>query len=242
MGLALPGGLAVVLAVLVLVQLLNNNRRTRHAYLVTSLAATAVLLTVFRLGNLSWADAGLGGAGLAEGARWLPVLVGLTALGYLGAVLLPATRRLFLDRRAEDARPATAAYQVLVRIPLGTVVLEEVAFRGVLYGLLSHLSGTAWATTVSSVLFGLWHIPPSRDLPRLNTVAARMPAALLVPAAVLVTALAGVLLCEVRRRSGGLLAPIALHWAINAFAYLTAFAVTRRGRRRGWGVASAPPR
>src|SRR5439155_2853915 len=121
-------------------------------------------------------------------------------------------------------------YQALVRIPLGTVVLEEVAFRGVLYGLLLHPAGVVWATAVSSALFGLWHILPSGDLPDLNPAAGRAfrrRRLLVVPAAVVVTALAGVVFCEVRRRSGSLLAPAALHWAINAVGYVTAFLVIR---------------
>jgi membrane protease YdiL (CAAX protease family) len=224
MGLAVP----VVLVVLVLaVVALLNNRLARRAYLLTSLTATAVLLAVYARTGLGRADAGLV---LGAGLWWAPALVALTGLGFLGAVLLPATRRLFVDRRAEDTRPRTVAYEVLVRIPFGTVLFEEVAFRGVLYGLLSSAYGTRPATVVSSALFGLWHVPPSRDLAGLNPSAARLRR-LVVPAAVLGTAAAGVLLCEVRRRSGTLLAPIALHWSANAFAYLAALAVTRRAGR-----------
>jgi membrane protease YdiL (CAAX protease family) len=38
--------------------------------------------------------------------------------------------------------------------------------------------------------------------------------------AVLFTAAAGALLCEHRRDSGSLLAPIGLHWSTNALGYL----------------------
>jgi len=38
--------------------------------------------------------------------------------------------------------------------------------------------------------------------------------------AVLFTAAAGALLCELRRRSGSLLAPMGLHWSTNALGYL----------------------
>jgi uncharacterized protein len=37
------------------------------------------------------------------------------------------------------------------------------------------------------------------------------------------TTLAGVVFCELRRRSGGLLAPFALHWAVNALGLLVAW-------------------
>src|SRR5438034_6546879 len=178
--------LSLVVAVLVVANLFNN-RFVRSAYLATSLVTTAVLLVIFRLGRFTWADAGLARDSLASGARWALVLVLVVAAGYAVAALLPATRRLLVDRRVEHAGAGQLAYQALVRIPLGTVVLEEVAFRGVLYGLLLHTAGIVWATAVSSALFGLWHILPSGDLPDLNPAAGRAfrrRRLLVVPAAV----------------------------------------------------------
>jgi uncharacterized protein len=57
-----------------------------------------------------------------------------------------------------------------VLIPIGTVLLEEVAFRGVLWGLLPTARGTAVATIGSSVLFSLWHVLPSLGLDSDNAV------------------------------------------------------------------------
>ena len=42
---------------------------------------------------------------------------------------------------------------------------------------------------------------------------------------VLFTALAGVVFCEVRRRSGSVLASVGLHWAVNALSVLASAAV-----------------
>jgi len=222
----------VAVALLVVANLLNN-RWARWAYVPTSLVTAALLLGVLRLAGLAWSDAGLGRAEAARGARWALVLVALVAAGCFVGALIPATRRVFLDRRAEQVGIGSAAYQVLVRIPLGTVVLEEVAFRGVLYGLLRP-DGIAWATAVSSLLFGLWHLLPARELPKLNPTIDRMFDArppLVVAAVVIATALAGVVLCELRRRSGSLLAPIGVHWAFNALGFATAAVVTRWRRR-----------
>ena len=48
-------------------------------------------------------------------------------------------------------------------MPFGTVLLEEVGFRGALHGLLGRATaGTA--TAVSSALFGLWHVLPAIDM------------------------------------------------------------------------------
>jgi membrane protease YdiL (CAAX protease family) len=85
------------------------------------------------------------------------------------------------------AGPAELAYQVLLRMPVGTVLLEEVAFRGALYGMLRHSAGTSWATAVSAALFGLWHVLPAAGLVRDNPVAGRVfdrRRALIVPVSV----------------------------------------------------------
>jgi CAAX protease family protein len=49
---------------------------------------------------------------------------------------VPVTCPWFEDQRvAEVDTPVELAYQALVRIPFGSAVLEEFAFRGVLVGL-----------------------------------------------------------------------------------------------------------
>ena len=75
----------------------------------------------------------------------------------MGAAL-PLTREAFRDTRYRlDWEHALLTAFVL--IPVGTVLLEEIAFRGVLWGLLRRVrgGGTVIATIVSSVLFGLMH-------------------------------------------------------------------------------------
>ena len=221
-------GLAIVL--LVLANLLNN-RWAARAYVVTCVATTAVLLALLPLAGLGWADAGLARADLVEGARWGLACAGIVAAGYLIGALLPRTRVWFVDRRAERAGPRDLWYQMGVRIPFGTVLLEEVAFRGVLYGLAAAAYGPAWAVLLSSVLFGLWHVLPSRGAVRDNRGAGQAfgaRPALVVPAAVVASALAGLVLLELRRRTGSLVPALSVHWATNALGYLTAYLVTKR--------------
>jgi hypothetical protein len=68
--------------------------------------------------------AGGAAAGAAIGAALtLPLFVGAAA---------PATAARLADRRVAGLCGRRLAYQVLVRIPLGTALVEEVAFRGVL--------------------------------------------------------------------------------------------------------------
>ncbi len=221
---------AVGLTVAVLVAAnLVMHRRPGLFGLVTAVVAVVLLLGVLRWAGGTRADAGLAPGTLARGARWALALIGLVGIVYLAGALLPATRMLFEDRRYAGMNGGELRMRVLVLVPVGTVLLEETAFRGVLYGLVRRARGAAWATIVSSLLFGLWHVLPSLHLatekPALTAVFGHsaLGAALAVLSAVLFTAGAGALFCELRRRSDSLLAPMGLHWAVNALGYLVGF-------------------
>ncbi|WP_234440487.1 CPBP family intramembrane glutamic endopeptidase [Streptomyces rimosus] len=218
----------VTVAVLAVANVVNNRWAPSFGVLTGVVVSALLLGVLFRAGG-GWADAGLGAATLRSGALWAVVLVGLVAAGYATAALLPVTRGLFADERYGGLTGGQVALRVLVTVPVGTVLLEEVAFRGVLYGLVLRVRGAVWATAVSSVLFGVWHVLPSlglaTDKPALTPLFGRSAFGVVaaVVAAVLFTGAAGVLFCELRRRSGSLLAPMGLHWAVNAFGYLVGF-------------------
>ncbi|MDG9712727.1 CPBP family intramembrane glutamic endopeptidase [Streptomyces sp. DH10] len=220
-----------VLAVLVAANLLNN-WLAPDAYVPTCVAAAAALLLIARWDGLTRADLGLDKAALHRGLRWSFVLVGAVIAVFLAGLALPVTREAFEDERAVGLTVGKLLWRVLIRVPVGTVLLEEIAFRGVLWAMVRRRRGTAWATAASSSLFGLWHVLPSRGLSRANEAVAVLgtgPAgtALSVAAAVVATTAAGVVLCELRRRSGSLLAPASLHWALNGFGYVLAWALPR---------------
>ncbi|MGW1463313.1 CPBP family intramembrane glutamic endopeptidase [Streptomyces sp. NPDC002308] len=230
--LPLNGAIALTIAILVATNLVNHV--FLHGWgLVVSLVVTAILLGVWKWSGGTWPEAGLGRGTWARGARWAAVLIGLVGLVYLVGALLPATRDLFEDQRNSGLSGAEVAWRMLIQVPIGTVLLEEVAFRGVLYGLLVRARGTVTATVVSSALFGMWHILPSlhlaTDKPALAGFFGTSSAGTVIAAvvadigAVLFTAASGVLFCELRRRSGSLLPPMGLHWATNALGYLTGF-------------------
>jgi membrane protease YdiL (CAAX protease family) len=101
----------------------------------------------------------------------------------------------------------------------------------VLWGLLRRIGGTVVATTVSSALFGLWHILPSLGLATDNEAIGsavgqgRSAQVIAVLGTVVFTGLSGVVFCELRRRSGSILAPAGLHWAVNGLSVLASAAV-----------------
>jgi membrane protease YdiL (CAAX protease family) len=218
--------LAVVLLVLAVINVWVH-LGPRHVHVVTGPLAAAALLLVGRLAGLSWSELGLGRQDVARGAVVGALAAAAVAAVYGVAVAVPFTRGAFRDTRYQIG-PGPALYLSLVTIPLGTVLFEEVAFRGVLWGLLARDFGVPTATVVSACLFGLWHVLPALDLARTNTTvrgrgAGDSPKVLrTVLATVAFTTVAGVVFAELRWRSGSLLAPVGLHWATNGLGVLAA--------------------
>ena len=99
------------------------------------------------------------------------LLVGGTALVFALGMIIPATQHAFIDTRIGNATLGQMLLVVLVQIPLGTVVLEEVAFRGVLPALMGASPAIRWRwgpVLGASTLFGLWHILPSMGIGNAN--------------------------------------------------------------------------
>ena len=209
--------LVVVIAILVVAnvlahQVIPNDDAAVAMGLVASLGAVAAV------DRLTAVDLGLARRNFRSGARWGGIAAAAVVLGYTVALFVPAAR---------DAVPAmTASWgQTLVRalvvIPFLTVIPEEFAFRGVLWGLLRRQSGRQWATGVSSALFGLWHISSALSGGAANESVSSVVGSGVggtiarVLGTVLFTGAAGVLFAVMRDRSGSLLAPIGLHWAVN---------------------------
>ena len=177
---------------------------------VTGPLFTVALLLV---SGLSRAQAGFGDGSV----RWAVAGAGLVAAGYAVALSVPRLRPV-LAATPHRLGARAAAYTALVAVPLATVLFEEVAFRGVLWGLIERDHGARWAGVVTSVLFGLWHARPRRDPP------------LVVLGTVLFTTAAGVVFALLRHHGGNLLAPVAVHWAANGFGVLASAWLWRRSR------------
>jgi uncharacterized protein len=201
-------------------------------------AAAGSVVVLARRSGASWSELGMGEQNWRSIARYAAVEAGIVVGTYACAAVVPATRAAFLDSRYAHGlgRASTVA---LVRVPFGTVLPEEIAFRGVLWGLVRRNHGSVWATLVSSALFGCWHIGPSLPLGEANRAVGALAGSSgrgqspTVVSAVVFTGLAGAVLCELRRRSGSLLAPAGLHWATNGLGVLLASAVWRLSRRGG---------
>lgn len=187
----------------------------------------AVLLVVLaRWRGLSWFELGLHRSGLRRGLLIGGLAFALMAAVYGVALAIPATRVAFEDTRAAGGI-GMLLYAALVRIPFGTVLLEEIAFRGVLPAL---IGGGWWRRSlISSVLFGFWHVLPSLGMSTANTAVGNAVGAwgvvMQTALAVLSMVAAGLVLCAIRRWGGHLASPILAHIATNSLAVVIAWLV-----------------
>ncbi|WP_448639237.1 CPBP family intramembrane glutamic endopeptidase [Geodermatophilus sp. URMC 63] len=123
---------------------------------------------------------------------------------------------------------------MLVRIPFGTVLWEETAFRGVLLAALARSVSPPVAVAGSAALFGFWHVHPTRSALVANDLAGGPVArGLAVGLGCAATAAAGGLFTWLRLCSGSLLAPVLLHLAANAAGTLAAAAAHHLRRPPG---------
>jgi membrane protease YdiL (CAAX protease family) len=214
---------AAVIGLLIGTNLLDN-WLWPAGYLLSHIVVAVALVGVARRDGLSWRDLGLSRADARRGLIWAAWLVGIVAAVLVVAALVPAFSGFFDDQKVADLSAAALLWQMFIRIPLATAAFEELAFRGVLFGLLTARIGPKSAALWSSLLFGVWHVLPSLGLADRNEGLAGVGFWAVV-LSVAFTTLAGLLLTWLRVRSGSLIAPIALHWAVNALALATAWIV-----------------
>ena len=188
----------------------------RRWYPVVNGCAAAAVLAAAAGSGLTAADLGLRRDRLRAGFRCGSAAAAPVVAAFGLAALTPATRPLLNDQRIAGLDRRQLAYQVLLRIPVGTVAWEEIAFRGVLQAALRRVLAEPAATVVGSTVFGLWHIRPTAEALAVNRLAtdrgARITAVTAVAAG---TAGAGAVLSLLRERSGSLAAPVLLHLAAN---------------------------
>jgi membrane protease YdiL (CAAX protease family) len=178
-------------------------------------AGTALLVGASRRRGYGWHELGLSPGTWTAGAR-----LGSTAAGaVVGAFALlvatsPGRGVLAADRGDQVAAWGPASLRAGLTIPVGTVLAEEIAFRGVLQAMAERRLPPRTALWWCAITFSLWH------------VAGRSAGG---PADLAVTGLAGVVFGLMRRRSGTIVAPALLHLATNSGGLVAA---TLAGRWR----------
>ena len=217
--------IGVVVVVLALTNLLAHFT-TPWANIAVVPAAAVGLVLLVRSRGLGWAELGLGREHWRSGAGYAAAAVGLVGLVIAIGALLPWTRPMFMNDRYATLSGALIASMII--IPLQTVSPEELAVRGVLHGALDRAWGFRGVAAAGSLLFGLWHIATSLGMTSSNVGLTQIFGGGVtgmvcgVVLAVLATGAAGFVFTWLRRRSGSIIAPIALHWSLNGLGALAA--------------------
>lgn len=222
--------LLVAVALLAVANVVSNRVLPSALYVPWNLLVAATLLVIALMARRQPSELGWQRwtRGLAVGGAVLLATVTL----YLVALNTPSLRDMFNDHRVGGG-VATLLYQAVLRIPLGTVLLEELAFRSVLPALAARRVGVVRACLLSSTLFGLWHVLPAWNIGKVNPVVdgwfgdGVLGSSLAIVGAVVGTAIAGLWLCWLRYWSGSVLASMLAHLATNSVGYVMAWFVTR---------------
>jgi membrane protease YdiL (CAAX protease family) len=194
-------------------------------YVVSCLVSAGLLVGLARSDGAGWEELGLGPGSLRRGAGFGAAASGAVLVAAAASLTGRWGRAALRDERALRLGRRGALGAALLRVPLGTVALEETAFRSVLPALLVPRLGPARATATTAVLFGLWHVLPSATLAADNAAVGRLTGGSprrAVALSVGATTLAGLGFDWLRRRSGSLAAPALVHWTTNASGYLAA--------------------
>ena len=230
-----------VVAFLLLLNVVNNRVAPQEHYLLWSFGGSVVLIAFGLLDGSSWTDLGLSWRYWLPGLAWALASIGLVTLVYVVGALIKRTREAFHDERMAQMSGGHLAFQALIEVPFGTVLLEEIAFRSVLLAMLVRRFGLVWGVALSALLFGLWHILPSigthEQNPALGSVAGSgwRGNLIAVTLSVITTTVAGVLFAGLRLASGSVLAPMGFHWATNGLGYAFSWVLIRRRGGPGGG-------
>lgn len=173
-------------------------------------------------GTAVWALSGASPLGLRPPALWSGLRWGASAavpvvLGVAIGSTIPAVR----DGMAAQELPRPLSHWLLVRIPVGTVWSEEVAYRASLSILSARAFGKPAGRALAAAVFGLSHVPDAR--------ATGQPVLLTV----LTTGAAGWIFAWLFGRSSSVAAPMLAHLAVNEAGAVAAVAVQRRRRGQG---------
>lgn len=223
----------IALAILFLWNTLGNLVVPDFLAVPFAMAGFALLLLVARRAGATWDYLGLDFGTVGKGFRVGVVAVGAIMAAVAIAAIIPASRGLLADDRFVGVEGGEVLYETLIRIPFATALAEEVAFRGVLLGMLLLWLSPLRATIVASALFGLWHLLPGIEALETTTVAEPASGLVVTVAAVagqvLVTALAGAGFAWLRFRGDSLAAPVLAHWALNVAAYVAGWLIVGNG-------------
>lgn len=153
----LRNGLIVLLCLIIFADIAFPNS-VGWTRLVLNTLGYAGLLLVYVYSGLNLSDLGLSLKNIKRGVFFGFVISLIIMIGY--SIVFMIQPNLFHDSRYHQ-NLWSAFFAVLILLPLKTVLLEELIFRGILPGILTKMYNPKVALYGSAILFGLWHIMPS---------------------------------------------------------------------------------
>ena len=198
------------------------------AAIAQSAGTVLIVIVASRWCGLTWAEAGIGRTNLLRSS-----LIGAgIGLGLAGTVLLAleagaqlGTPISYLPLRG--ASISAVLFHALVGLLLQTAIPEELAFRGLMLGLLMRKLTPIRATLVTSGLFVAWHVVVQVQTLAVTNFASAWQ---IVPAMGLAFAAlfaGGVTFAVLRLRTGNLAASVVAHWLFDAALITGLFFLTR---------------
>lgn len=186
-------------------------------FVVAGAVLIGASLVAARALRLTAESLGLRRAGAARGTA-----IGVVAAGAVAAIGVGALRLApsLIGQPVGYAPLAHVSGDELARhialfLPLGTVVPEELAFRGTLLGGLLARYRVRIAVIASAFTFALWH----GTVAWFTVMNTSLPVVLIIPAmagALVVVFAGGVVMAGMRVATGTLATSVAAHWAFNA--------------------------
>ena len=183
---------------------------------VASVAMAGLLLIwARRVDRLSFAELGLTIRGAWQQTRvglYFGIILVLPALAFLA--FLPSLMPEVSIGKFGAMTRGDLLFQILFRIPLGTMIIEELAFRGILQANLRRVTSLRWAVIGSSAIFALWHTGVNFHLLE-TTLASNSDFS--------AAFFAGCVGSALRELTGHLAAPMATHWIVNSAMLVVVF-------------------
>ncbi len=189
------------------------------SYLTVSIFVIA-LYFLYKFSRLNLDDIGLSRIS-RRALVWSATIFGIIFTFFSAIYLL--TPDVFMDSRYDQSFISTV-FSMFIILPITIVLLEELAFRGILLGYLLKNFSKYWALLISSAAFGLWHIPSSLHVGIDSFLFINHPPQIAISLViVLVTSAAGYVFSILRLKTGSLFTSVIAHWSLNALGMLFAW-------------------
>ncbi len=114
--------------------------------------------------------------------------------------------------------------QIFLRMPLGTIIIEELAFRGILLANLKRFTTVPWAIIGSSAVFAVWHIGVNFHIMETSLKSNQDIVAVVTFAGLyLGVFFAGCIWAALKELTNHLAAPMVAHWVVNSAMFVVVF-------------------